>query len=153
MTDPRRKGKLGELELAAVLTALTGERWRRTQQRRGDAVGDVCADGFAVHVECKRWASGLARVYEALEGRVMVHVDGWACTRLANLPQAVDWVVPIPAVVPAPALLALAMAQAVRDAPEDQVPIVCARTNHEQWLVFWRVSQTPAMRWAFGATL
>lgn len=151
MTNSRAKGKRGELELAECLTTLTGRVWRRTQQRRGDSVGDVCTDTMPVHVECKRWASGLAGVYEAIEGRSQVHVDEWVCCRLTALPTAVDEVVPFPAIVNAPALLAAAMRQAVRDAPDDHVPIVCVRTNHHEWLVLWRWCQTDRMQWLFGS--
>ena len=150
MTNSRRKGKDGELELAEALTALTGVRWRRTQQRRGDQVGDVCTDTMPVHVECKRWASGLAGVYEAIEGRSLVHVDGWVGCRLVELPVAVRQTVPIPFIVNATVLLASAMAQAVRDAPVDEVPIVCVRTNHQPWLVFWRYEDTDRMVYEFG---
>ena len=151
MTNSRAKGKRGELELAECLTTLTGRVWRRTQQRRGDSVGDVCTDTMPVHVECKRWASGLAGVYEAIEGRSRVHLGIWVCCRLANLPSAVDEVVPFPVVVNTPALLAAAMRQAVRDAPDDHVPIVCVRTNHHEWLVLWRWHETGRMRWLFGS--
>ena len=150
MTNSRRKGKVGELELAEALTALTGVTWRRTQQRRGDQVGDVCTDTIAVHVECKRWASGLAGVYEAIEGRSRVHVDGWIGCRLVKLPVAIDAAVPFPLIVNATALLAAAMQQAVRDAPDDEIPVVCVRTNHQPWLVFWRAEDTDRMQWLFG---
>jgi hypothetical protein len=150
VTNSRRKGKVGELELAEALTALTGVTWRRTQQRRGDQVGDVCTDTMPVHVECKRWASGLAGVYEAIEGRSRLHVDGWIGCRLVELPVAIDAAVPFPLIVNATALLAAAMQQAVRDAPDDEIPVVCVRTNHEPWLVFWRAEDTDRMRWLFG---
>jgi hypothetical protein len=150
MTNSRRKGKDGELELAEALTALTGVTWRRTQQRRGDQVGDVCTDTMPVHVECKRWASGLAGVYEAIEGRSRLHVGGWIGCRLVELPVAIDAEVPFPLVVNATALLAAAMQQAVRDAPDDEIPVVCVRTNLRPWLVFWRAEDTGRMQYLFG---
>lgn len=65
MTESRRKGKDGELELAKLLRKLTGRECRRGQQYCG-ASGDADVIGLpGIHIECKRVER--LNLYDAVE--------------------------------------------------------------------------------------
>lgn len=86
----RRKGKRGERELAAALTAEGFDARRGAQHRGGPDSPDVlCGDLPRLHFEVKR------------------------CERL-HLYSSVE--------------------QAQREAGDDQLPVVCHRRNHHDWV-------------------
>ena len=80
----RNKGKAGEREAAAALTAAFGVVFNRTAQHKGNATGDV--EGLeGIHVEVKRWKAIAAIGFydqatkDAKEGEVpivMMRQDG-----------------------------------------------------------------------------
>lgn len=68
MTNSKRKGKVGELELAHFLTE-AGFPARRGQQYSGspDSPDVVCESLEDLHIECKRIESGHGSTYKWLE--------------------------------------------------------------------------------------
>lgn len=95
----KRKGKVGELELAAKLTELFGQNVRRGRQFSGLEGRDVVGL-HGLHVECKR--------VEAL--RLWDSID-----------------------------------QAVADAADDDIPIVCHRASRRPWIAIVRLDDLPAL--------
>lgn len=149
----RRKGKVGELELAAELTKLTGREWRRTAQRRGKgATSDVETDGVQLHVECKRWGSGLKTAYLRLaDQRLAGHLPacsiepaGWIVMQLADLldPEGVQSL----GMHVALRCVTDAVLQAERDAEGRAPAIVCMRADLGPWLVAVKYSQLVLVR-------
>ena len=147
--NSRTKGKRGELDLAAALTAITGRAWRRAQQRKGTATADVECDGTRLHVECKRVKAGLSRLLPWME-----RVHGHATCVLANRPA---WLFPLASPPESnygtpirstcvPAIFGKALAQAERDAAPGFVPLVCVRQDRGAWIACCRPEHLDAVR-------
>lgn len=97
----RRKGAVGERELAAEVERLFGVEARRGCQNAGGPDSpDVKHDLEGIHIECKR------------------------VERLSLYP---------------------AMEQAVKDAGEEDIPMVCHRKNHQPWLAVVRLDDLPEL--------
>lgn len=99
MTNGKRKGKSGELELSKELTRLFGHQCRRGQQYSGIG-GDDVVGVPGCHLECKR-------------------------TESINPYKAID--------------------QAVTDADDAEVPLVCHRRNRREWLAIVRLDDLPEL--------
>ena len=146
----REKGKRGELELAAALTILTGVAWRRTAQRCGTHTGDVEADGVPVHVECKRYRSGLSLIVARMHKRealLCITPNAWVC-RLDHLGACLrgPFRGAVCSATRSPALLHDALIQAERDRRTECVSLVCAREDMGPWLCSWSPRDTQLLR-------
>lgn len=153
--NSRSKGKRGELQLAAALTALTGRTWRRSQQRRGTATADVECDGTRLHVECKRVAAGLARLRSAINvAEVVAVAAGDSLFIVGELSRIHDW--GWPSLVRStilPRIVRTALAQAERDRNAETIPLVCVREDRGGWFVCCRADQLAAVRAELSPTI
>ena len=137
MIDSRTKGKRGELEAAALLSAITRKHWYRTAQRCGTDTGDVRCDQLPLHVEVKHYRAGLT-YWSKRSRNGLVHLanDLYYCdiTKLMNVAdQLGDY-----NVSPKSLLVEGFMRQAERDAADGTIPLVMCRQNHGPWLLVWR---------------
>lgn len=136
MIDSRNKGKRGELQAAAVMSAITRRVWYRTAQRSGTETGDIRCDEIPLHVEVKNYASGFTWwIRRASRSKVCMGGDLYYC-EITNLMGAILQDGNHEAGVRSP-LVESFMAQAVRDCG-DQIPMVLCRQNNSPWLVVWR---------------
>jgi len=137
MIDSRTKGKRGELEAAAMLSAITRKHWYRTAQRCGTDTGDVRCDAIPLHVEVKHYGSGLTYWSKrSCNGLVHLANNLYYCdiTKLMNVADQLGNY----NVSPKSMLVEGFMRQAERDAPDGTIPLVMCRQNHGPWLLVWR---------------
>ena len=145
----RTKGKRGESELAAALTAITGREWRRAQQRKGTATADVECDGTRLHVECKRVKTGLSRLLPWI-GRdqcisTAVGLTVFVVFPLRLRPPDSARCFPVKPTM-LPAIFRSALAQAQRDRADSMVPLVCVRQDRGEWFAACRIDDLDTIR-------
>lgn len=147
--NSRTKGKRGELELAAALTAITGRAWRRAQQRKGTATADVECDGTRLHVECKRVKAGLARMLPWFQRHdcfaTAVGLTVFVVFPLRLRPPDSARCFPVKPTM-LPAIFRSALAQAQRDRGDGMVPLVCVRQDRGEWYAACRVDDLDTIR-------
>jgi hypothetical protein len=146
MTQSRTKGKRAELEAAKDVGQLLGVLFHRTQQFNGKGAGDIepMNGPYTVHWEVKHYKAGLSWWVKRSADTALLVAGELCYCRLNHLPGilrrnylayssvtcgfAERW-----------------MAQAVRDAKADQVPVVVCRQDRSPWLVVWRREDTERM--------
>jgi hypothetical protein len=139
----RSKGARGEREAAEALTVATGIPWRRTAQRWGKAKADIepCDGGVGIHVEVKRYDTGLAWWVGRVEKRLdCVHVDADGALYFCALDALSTVMAQQGDIEEAPNQPCVArwMRQAVSDAEDGLIPVVLCRQDRGPWLLAWR---------------
>ena len=140
--NSRMKGKRGELDAAAHLTALTRWKWECTAQRWGKATADLWCPGapvlFSLHVEVKLYGRGLAKLHTATATHPLVVTrDGLHLCELSRLRVQLLRLAPPDVILSVHNTTAAFMRQAVDDA--SGVPaLVLMRQDRHPWLAVWR---------------
>lgn len=147
----RSKGKRGELEAAKALSVATGIEWRRTAQRWGKAKADLEAvdGGVPVHVECKRFATGITYWHDRAElGKLHCYIGerehrGYMWCLLSDVMQYAKQDISAELGIRS-ATMEHWMRQASNDADDGWVPIVIARQDDRDWIICWRYEHDDA---------